>query len=241
MLRLISAFYFLVLTAQAQSTGDQFFSQHRAALMQRFGSVASEGELQYLTRFILDRQHTDVEPNEYFRPNPAPLSHLLAQKRGQSNTRSLAEAIIYPLLRYVLPHAIVPPSVSSGAPAGERIAAGAYRYLGVRYGSPTYSFRTDRGALDCSGLVNRVLADLEIGYKPGGGTGATERIVSSSSFRTVSSPQPGDLLLRQHGGRWRHVGIYVGGGHLIEAPYRGTVIRKVAYHAEKWKRIIRLN
>lgn len=204
------------------------------------GNVATPAEIQALLSYVLDQQHTEVEPNSYFRPNRLPLASWLARQRGnQADAGRLATTVVYPLLRYVLPRVTTPPTPPTSPAA--RVAAAAYRYVGVRYGPPTFNPQTNRGTLDCSGLVNLALADAGITYPRGAGSGATEAIVNSPRFYPVTgSPLPGDLLARQHGGTWWHIGIYVGDGYLIEAPYRGTVVRRVAYRPEKWLRVLRL-
>ncbi|CCH02126.1 hypothetical protein FAES_4126 [Fibrella aestuarina BUZ 2] len=240
MCRIALSLLWLLSSAQRSSTSHQFYQQHQQALHQLLGQAATPTEIRALLGYVLDQQHTDVEPNRYFQPTRPPLAVWLARQRGdQASAGRLATTVVYPLLRYVLPRAITPPTPPT-SPA-TRVAAAAYRYVGVRYGPPTFNPRTNQGTLDCSGLVNLALADAGIMYPRGVGSGATEGIVNSSRFYAVpGSPLPGDLLARQHGGAWRHIGIYVGDGYLIEAPYRGTVVRRVAYRPEKWLRILRI-
>lgn len=239
--RIVFILLWLVISAQRPSPGRQFYQQHQQALHQVVGQAASPAEIQALLVSILDQQHTEVEPNSYSQPKRPPLATWLAQQRGDAaSAPRLATTVVYPLLRYVLPRVTPQPAMSTASPAA-RAAAAAYRYLGVRYGSPTFDPRTNQGTLDCSGLVRLALADAGVTYQRGAGTGATEGIVSSTRFYPVTTPPlPGDLLARQHGGTWRHIGIYVGNGYLIEAPYRGTVVRRVAYRPEKWLRILRI-
>lgn len=185
--RLLFAFLWLTATAWGQSASQRFFQQHQSALQHQFGRVVSGPELRFLLSHILDRNHTDAEPNHYFTPKPAPLAALLAQHRGQTPCASLARSVIYPLLRFVLPQATSAPALRPDAPVGERIAATAHRYLGVRYGAPTYDPRTNEGTLDCSGLVNRVLADVALTYRRTDAAGAPARLKASSTVPVSAS------------------------------------------------------
>ncbi|MEZ0610681.1 C40 family peptidase [Fibrella sp. WM1] len=241
MYRIAFILLWFFLSAQRPSVSRQFYQQHQLALHQLLGQTATPAEIQALLGYILDEQHTEVEPNSYFRSIKPPLAVWLAQQRGnQAEAARLATTVVYPLLRYVLPRATpIPPAPPTSL--ATRVAAAAYRYVGVRYGPPTFNPKTNQGTLDCSGLVNLALADAGVTYPRGSGSGATEGIVNSPRFYTVAgAPLPGDLLARQHGGAWRHIGIYVGNGYLIEAPYRGTVVRRVVYRPEKWLRILRI-
>lgn len=98
----------------------------------------------------------------------------------------------------------------------------ALQYLGVPYvwgGSSPSGF-------DCSGLVQYVYRQV----------GVSLPRTSQSQFRTgqhvpadrVDLLQPGDLVFFGTGGdpsRVHHVGMYVGGGNYVHAPYTGTVVR----------------
>jgi cell wall-associated NlpC family hydrolase len=42
----------------------------------------------------------------------------------------------------------------------------------------------------------------------------------------VADIQPGDLIIMLNGD---HVGMYVGGGYLIDAPHTGAVVERVPY------------
>jgi peptidoglycan DL-endopeptidase CwlO len=98
----------------------------------------------------------------------------------------------------------------AGHPAAASIAM---RYLGVPYvwggASP--------GGFDCSGLVMYVYAQL--GISLGHFTGAQW---SASIPISQSQAQPGDLVFFNG---VSHVGIYIGGGQMVNAPHTGSVVR----------------
>lgn len=72
--------------------------------------------------------------------------------------------------------------------------------------------------VDCSGLVNQVF----------GTSGTTfTQVALGSPIPDISSALPGDLVFfgPLAPGEPHHVGIYVGGGRMIDAPHTGTVVR----------------
>lgn len=107
-------------------------------------------------------------------------------------------------------------STGSGSTSGSSLVAFAKTFTGVpyRWGG------TSRSGVDCSGLTSLVLRNA--GYSPPR-TAATQygwaRKISASEAR------PGDLVFGYFsGGRPGHVGIYLGGGQMIDAPRPGKVV-----------------
>ena len=74
---------------------------------------------------------------------------------------------------------------------------------------------------DCSGLTMWAWAHagVSLPHNSGAQYGATSR-VSQSDW------QPGDLLF--YGSPIHHVGMYIGGGQMVEAPYSGSSVRVVS-------------
>jgi peptidoglycan DL-endopeptidase CwlO len=89
----------------------------------------------------------------------------------------------------------------------------AMRYLGVPY---VWGGSTPRG-FDCSGLVMYVYAQLGISLAHFTGAQWSETMPIS-----MSQAQPGDLVFFNG---VSHVGIYLGGGQMINAPHTGSVVR----------------
>ncbi|WP_266363807.1 C40 family peptidase [Tellurirhabdus rosea] len=242
MKQLICGLLLLVATSGwAQTSGEAFYQKYESVLQNRFGNVATRKELLYLLESIIDHRHLEVDYNQYFRPVRTPLAHHLHQQQPALSLAHWKSALVYPLLRFVLTKTTPVPDRAAGNSAGQKLAAGAFAYLGVPYGSPTFNRQTNRGTLDCSGLVRYVMEDIGLPYRGGNGSRAVAGLVSSPDFKTVTGdPQPGDLLVRKHkNNQWSHVGIYVGDRQLIEAPYSGTVVRTTPYQAGKWHRILR--
>ncbi|SEB90065.1 Cell wall-associated hydrolase, NlpC family [Paramicrobacterium humi] len=104
----------------------------------------------------------------------------------------------------------------SGAVTGNDIVEGAKKYLGVPY----VFGGEDANGMDCSGLVQRVLADLGID---------APRVVQDQADIGVEVPsldqaQPGDLLVVKGEG---HIVIYAGDGKIIHAPRPGKNVQLV--------------
>jgi cell wall-associated NlpC family hydrolase len=105
------------------------------------------------------------------------------------------------------------------APSGG--AAAAIAYARAQIGKPYVYAGTGPGAYDCSGLTMMAWAQ--------GGVGMSHGSQSQwASFPKVPIPQlqPGDLVFfGSSGPSNHHVGIYIGGGTMIEAPHTGAYVR----------------
>ncbi len=103
------------------------------------------------------------------------------------------------------------PSTSGGA------VGIAMQYLGVPY----VWGGADPSGFDCSGLVMYVYAQMGISLPHG----ATAQYSAGTPI-DYSDLQPGDLVFFGSGGGYMsHVGIYIGGGSMIHAPFEGTVVQ----------------
>ncbi len=100
-----------------------------------------------------------------------------------------------------------PPASAGGA------ASIAMKYLGVPY---VWGGASPSG-FDCSGLVMYVYAQIGINLPHS----AAAQYYSGTPI-AYSQLQPGDLVFFYH--PISHVGIYIGGGQMIHAPYPGSVV-----------------
>jgi cell wall-associated NlpC family hydrolase len=101
---------------------------------------------------------------------------------------------------------------------GEKAVAFAYAQLGCEYvfggtGPCSQGF-------DCSGLTQAAWASAGVSIER-----TSEDQWDSLPHVSTSALEPGDILEFDSEG---HVGIYVGGGEMIDAPHTGAVVEKVA-------------
>ena len=106
--------------------------------------------------------------------------------------------------------------VDPGGSGHSSVVAIAQRYLGVPY---VWGGASPSG-FDCSGLAMYCYAQIGIGLSHG----ATDQQRASHPV-PLSSLQPGDLVFFGSASYSHHVGIYVGGGQMIDAPHTGAVVR----------------
>lgn len=106
--------------------------------------------------------------------------------------------------------------VPTGAATGIDVAEAAKKYLGVPY----VFGGEDASGMDCSGLVQRVYADLGI---------EVPRLVSGqmklgTEVNSLAEAKPGDLIVTAGGD---HILIYAGDNKVIHAPYPGRTVSLV--------------
>jgi cell wall-associated NlpC family hydrolase len=103
-----------------------------------------------------------------------------------------------------------------GAATGSDVVSSASKYLGVPY----VFGGEDASGMDCSGLVQRVYADLGI---------EVPRLVSGqmkigTEVGSLAEAKPGDLIVTAGGD---HILIYAGNNKVIHAPYEGRTVSLV--------------
>lgn len=132
-------------------------------------------------------------------------------------------------------YALAPPASAGGA--GAAIVAAAEKELGVPYvyggGGPT---GPTYGGFDCSGLTQYAV------YQATGGRVLLPRTSQGQRTAGVEVPradmQPGDLIIFDvptDPAPWGHVGIYVGGGDMVDAPEPGTPVRVESIMTPYWQ------
>lgn len=107
----------------------------------------------------------------------------------------------------------------TGEVTGQAVTDAAMKYIGVPY----VFGGEDASGMDCSGLVQRVYADLGI---------EVPRLVSGqmtagTEVASLAEAQPGDLIVTDNA---EHIVIYAGDNKVIHAPYEGRTVS----HVERW-------
>jgi cell wall-associated NlpC family hydrolase len=104
-----------------------------------------------------------------------------------------------------------PPPVKSGASAAVNTAK-------AQLGKPYVYGAAGPDSFDCSGLTMYAWRAGGVGLPH-----SAEMQYNAIPHVAITQLQPGDLIF--YGSPIHHVGIYVGGGQMIEAPYTGSVVR----------------
>ncbi|TFV98826.1 C40 family peptidase [Leifsonia flava] len=105
---------------------------------------------------------------------------------------------------------------STGSATGADVVTAAKGYLGVPY----VFGGEDSSGMDCSGLVQRVYADLGIDLP----RRVTQQMTEGTEVGSLAEAQPGDLIVTGGGD---HILIYAGDGKVIHAPYEGRTVSLV--------------
>lgn len=108
-------------------------------------------------------------------------------------------------------------SATGGTVTGEALVESAKKYQGTPYVWGGESLA--EGGLDCSGLVQRALADLGVTDIP---RTARQQMTLGQEVPSLDQARPGDLVVFGGGS---HIGIYVGDGTMIDAPKPGDQVR----------------
>jgi cell wall-associated NlpC family hydrolase len=118
------------------------------------------------------------------------------------------------------PDAVIQPP-STGDATGADVVATAKKYLGVPY----VFGGEDSTGMDCSGLVQRVYADLGIDLP----RVVPDQAKVGTEVGSLANAQPGDLIVAKGSG---HILIYAGNNQVIHAPRAGTTVTL----AENWRK-----
>lgn len=98
------------------------------------------------------------------------------------------------------------------------VLAAAQSMIGVPY---VWGGTTPSGGFDCSGLTSWAFAQAGVAIPR---TAAEQEAAASST----TDPLPGDLVFFGPVGNADHVGLYLGGGQMLDAAHTGTLIRTEA-------------
>lgn len=105
---------------------------------------------------------------------------------------------------------------ASRAVTGGTVVDAAKRYLGTPY---VFGGTNPESGLDCSGLVQRVYADLGVRLP----RVAKDQAREGTAVADLAHARPGDLLA--FGSPVDHIGISLGDGRMIVAPHAGDVVK----------------
>ncbi len=104
----------------------------------------------------------------------------------------------------------------TGSASGDQVVADARKYLGIPY---VFGGTNPATGLDCSGLTQRVYADLGVKLP----RTAHEQARVGQAIPSLAQAQPGDLLA--FGNPVHHIAIYIGNNMMIAAPHTGDHVK----------------
>ncbi|MPQ99497.1 transglycosylase SLT domain-containing protein [Modestobacter sp. I12A-02628] len=111
--------------------------------------------------------------------------------------------------------------LGTGSSNGDRAVAAATAYLGVPY---QWGGTDPTKGLDCSGLTQRVYADLGVAIP----RTSSQQATAGTPVASLAEALPGDLVFFDNTSSRPgidHVGIYAGNGKMIAAPQEGEVVK----------------
>jgi len=100
--------------------------------------------------------------------------------------------------------------------SGEAVVAEARKYLGVPY---LWGGTDPQKGLDCSGMIQLVYKNLGVDIP----RVSYQQATAGRPVASLAEARPGDILA--FGSPVHHVGIYIGGNQMIEAPRTGLDVR----------------
>ncbi|MFZ4583725.1 MAG: C40 family peptidase [Acidimicrobiia bacterium] len=117
--------------------------------------------------------------------------------------------------------AVAQGSPRAGTATGQQVVDIAKQWLGTPY---VYGGNDPQRGIDCSGLVQQAFRRVGVELP----RVTYDQVKQGTAVKDISQAKPGDLIFTV-GDRGRrvngHVGIYMGSGKWIEAPYTGAQVR----------------
>ena len=186
---------------QAKTRADQSLAAQQAASAQVAASKAAADKAVAAQQAVLNTLSAQLQKQQAAEAAAARAAQVQQQAASRANARSNVNQAA----------AAVPPAARGSVSA---VLAYAYAQLGkpYRYGG------AGPGSFDCSGLAMRAWAAAGVSL-------SHSTVAQQHQGRPVSMSalQPGDLVF--WGSPAYHVGIYVGGGKVLDAPHTGTVVQ----------------
>jgi cell wall-associated NlpC family hydrolase len=190
-------------------------SSDRSAQVNEFIQTARQLEQAQLTALRTKKAMASLDAQRLARKNS--LNKSLSQKRALLETLTAAQKQTVTATSTIGAggSTTATNNVPTSSQAGKAVA-----YAYSKLGDPYLYGATGPSSFDCSGLVQAAWAYAGVSIPR-----TTYAQVAALPAVSTSNLQPGDLLFMDGDG---HVGIYVGGGYLIDAPQTGQSVEKVA-------------
>ena len=145
-------------------------------------------------------------------PGPAPIDAVVPARTSSPTPEAVLEPVPSAPAR--------PPAGPAAPPTPPSGVSAAIAYAYTQIGKPYQWGAAGPNSFDCSGLVMEAYqaAGIEFDHLAQDQYWATSRVA-------ISALQAGDLVFFGTPANISHVGIYVGGGQMVDAPHSGSVVR----------------
>jgi cell wall-associated NlpC family hydrolase len=165
-----------------------------------------------------DRSAFKAVPNPP-KPKPAPIP-VVSTRASRSTTRTALTGTSSAARKSTTTtrKSTTPTGGGFGSARGSSVIAVASRYLGISY---VYGGSSPSQGFDCSGLVMYVYRQLGVSLPR-----TAQQQYNATTHVSRSSARPGDLVFFGAPGGVYHVGIYLGGNMMLDAPHSGSVVQK---------------
>jgi peptidoglycan DL-endopeptidase CwlO len=204
-----------------QASSDQAVSAEQSGVAKLSAAKASVDKILAKQQAILTVLQTQAAHDQAVAAAAVEDAAVVRQQRTASRSLTTPRLAVAP--KTVIaegPAPVVPsaPAVPVKAPAASGRAAAALAFAYAQLNKPYRFGGAGPRSFDCSGLTMRAYAAAGISL-------AHSAAAQQRSGRRVSLSQlqPGDLVF--WGRPAYHVGIYVGGGRVLDAPHTGTVVQ----------------
>jgi peptidoglycan DL-endopeptidase CwlO len=191
----------------AQERAEQALAAQKAAATQVAATKAGVDKALAAQQKVLDSLKSQLAAQQA-------AAQRAAQVQQQAASRNLARTILAPHKNTTTDGG----TTAGSPPAARGNVAAVLAYAYAQLGKPYRWGGAGPSSFDCSGLAMRAWA--------AGGVSLSHSTVSQQHQGkrvSLSALQPGDLVF--WGSPAYHVGIYVGGGRVLDAPHTGTVVQ----------------
>jgi cell wall-associated NlpC family hydrolase len=198
----------------SQVGADQAVATQQKALARLAASKAAVEKIISSQQVLVSKLETQAQAEQA----AAAAAAARAASARQTVSRALVRAQVPSVRPVVVPARVAPARVVAAAPpaaSGRASAVLAYAY--AQLGKPYRFGGSGAASYDCSGLTMRAYAAAGISLAHSAAAQQHE-----GTRVSMSQLQPGDLIF--WGSPAYHVGIYVGGGRILDAAHTGTVI-----------------
>ena len=201
-----------------QASSNQAVSAQQSAVAKLSAAKASVDKILAKQQALLAVLQTQAAHDQAAAAAAAEEAAVVRQQRSAS--RSVTRPRLAAAPKTVVAHGPAPvvPAAPANAPAASGRAAAALAFAYQQLSKPYRFGGAGMRSFDCSGLTMQAYAaaGISLPHSAAAQQHAGRRV-------SLSQLQPGDLVF--WGNPAYHVGIYVGGGRVLDAPHTGTVVQ----------------